>query len=498
MHPDHVKRLTLLTCILATAIAFIDATAVNLALPAVAREFGGGLTTQQWVVNAYTLMLGALILVGGSLGDVFGERRIFALGLWGFGAASLACGVAPSAGVLIAARALQGVAGALLTPAALAVIIATFEPDQRGRAIGQWTAWSGAASLAGPLLGGPLLELASWRWIFLVNLPLVAVTLWLVAAFVPASQRAARREVDVPGAVLIAFGLGGPVFALIEQPRMGWSAPGVLLPLLVGLGLLVAFVVRERMARDPMLPLKLFARRDFSVGNVHTLVLYAGLSILFFLLGLFLQEVGGWTPTQAGLATLPATLVMLALSARLGMLADRLGPRLFLAAGPLVIATGLVLLLRVEQDVDVLGALLPALAVFAIGLAMTVGPQTAAVLAGVEEPQAGIASAVNNAVARVAGLAAVAALGPLLGGELDVEMFRRAVAVAAGLVAVAALVGALLVRNPARVVLARHCAGGQLVGAPREVARVAAPATALTGVGTGATAVHSAEAVGKP
>jgi MFS family permease len=233
------------------------------------------------VVNAYTLMLGALVLVGGSLGDVFGERRVFAAGLCGFGAASLACGLAPSATTLIAARALQGIAGALVTPAALAVIIATFEPDERGTAIGRWTAWSGAASLAGPLVGGPLVEAASWRWIFLVNLPLVAVTVWLVVRYVPASRRAQGREIDLPGAALAAVGLGGPVFALIEQPRLGWSSPAVGIPLIVGAVCLIAFTVRERMARDPMLPLQLFARRDFTVGNIHTLALYAGLSILF-------------------------------------------------------------------------------------------------------------------------------------------------------------------------------------------------------------------------
>jgi predicted MFS family arabinose efflux permease len=242
------------------------------------------------------------------------------------------------------------------------------------------------------------------------------------------------------------------------QPRLGWSAPAVGIPLLAGAACLTAFGIRERMARDPMLPLQLFARRDFTVGNVHTLALYGGLSILFFLLGLFLQEVGGWSPTQAGLATLPGTLVMLALSGQFGKLADRLGPRLFLGAGPLVCAAGLLLFLRVGPDVEVLGALLPALGVFALGLAMTVGPQTAAVLAGVKEAQAGIASAVNNAVARVAGL----------------------------------------IPNPARVVLARHCVGGQLVGTPREVARAAAgPARALTRVGTDATASAGREAVAR-
>ena len=472
--PDRVKRLTLVTCVLGSSIVWLDATAINVALPAIARDLGGGLPTQQWVINAYALMLGALILFGGSLGDVFGARRIFVLGLVGFGATSLACAIAPTAGSLIAARAFQGVAGALLTPVALTLIMTTFEPDERGRAIAQWTAWGGVASVAGPVVAGQLVEAASWRWVFLMNLPVVVAALVLVVRTLPVGDHAEHRQVDVPGAVFAAFGLGGPVFALTEQPRMGWTAPGVILPLALGVGFLVMFVVRERRIRDPMLPMGLFAGRNFTVGNVQTLMMYAGMAMLFFLLGLFLQEVGGWTAMQAGVATLPATLVLFALSGRFGMLADRLGPRMFLGVGPLVAAVGLLLLLRVERDVDVPGALVPALLVFAVGLSMAVAPQTATVLAGVEEEQAGIASAVNNAVARVAGLAAVAGLGPLIGAQLDVAMFHKAITAAAVVVGAAGLLGALFIRNPERVVLAQYCAGGQLTGAPREVARSAA------------------------
>ena len=409
-----VKRFTLAACILGSSVAMLDATIVNVALPAISRDLGGGLTVQQWVVNAYALMLGALILVGGSLGDVFGEKRIFTLGVAGFGLASLLCAVAPSGVTLIIARAVQGVMGALLTPAALAVIIATFADDERGAAIGTWTAWGGIAAIAGPLVGGELVTVAGWRWIFLVNVPLIAVTLLLIIRFVPVSdEQRTRRHIDTPGAVLAALGLGGPVFALIEQPRLGWTSPGVLAPLVLGVVLIAGFLIRERRARDPMLPLGLFARHNFAVGNIETLAMYGGLSILFFLLSLFLQEVAHWKPTEAGLATLPTTIVMFALSRRFGRLADRYGPRLFMGAGPLICALGMVLLLRLGTHVSFVSDILPGLVVFALGLSMTVAPLTATVLAGVERAQAGIASAVNNAVARIAGLLGVALLGPL-------------------------------------------------------------------------------------
>ncbi len=463
-----VKRFTLAACILASSVAFLDMSIVNVALPAIGRDLGGGLSVQQWVVNAYSLMLGALILVGGSLGDVFGEKRIFALGVAGFGVASLLCALAPSGGALIGARAVQGVMGAMLTPAALAVIIATFDEDERGAAIGTWTAWAGIAGIAGPLVGGWLVTTVGWRWIFLVNLPLIAVTLVLVGRYVQGSASHRSRHIDVPGAVLAALVLGGPVFALIEQPRLGWGSPGVIGPLVLGALLLVAFVARERTARDPMLPLGLFHRHNFTVGNIETLAMYGGLAIQFFLLSLFLQEVAHWKPTAAGLATVPTTLIMFALSKRFGRLADRFGPRLFMGAGPLVCAAGMLLLLRLGHQVSFVTDLLPALIVFSVGLAMTVAPLTATVLAGVDSGQAGIASAVNNAVARIAGLLGVAVLGPLLGARLDVSTFHLALGAAAALMAGAGVLGALFVRNPSRVVLAEECPGGQLAGVTRE------------------------------
>ena len=531
------KRLVLIACILGSGIALLDATAVNVALPSIQRELGGGLAAQQWVSNAYLLTLGSLILIGGSLSDIYGERRIFALGVGGFGAASVACALSPSIGVLIAMRALQGVAGALLVPSALAVIVATFAESERGPAIGSWTAWGGIATVVGPLAGGELLAIASWRWIFLLNLPFVVACLALIMVSLPPDVRdpaltrgSIAQRVDLLGGLLCALGLGGPVFALIEQPRLGWSDPAVILPLLGGVALLVTFVVYESRTRNPMLPLRLFAMRNFSTGNIETLAMYAGLSVLFFFLVLFLQQVGGYTPLQSGLATLPATLILFSLSRRFGALADRYGPRLFMGLGPLVAAAGLLLFQRVNTHVDYAAEVLPALLVFSLGLAMTVAPLTAAVLAGVREQQAGIASAVNNAVARVAGLlgtagvgAAVAAvfsstldrnlaatrLGPagntavaeakrLPLGLPDVNglpprqahavlsaaeaaslhSFHVGLVIAAALVALGGVVGVLGVRNPRRAVRAADCEGGALVGASLDAAHARAePAT---------------------
>jgi len=512
------KRLTLVACILGSGIVLLDGTVVNVALPTIQRALGGGLAAQQWTVNGYLLTLGSLILVGGSLGDVFGERRVFALGVSGFGAASLACALSPSIGVLVAARAVQGVTGALLVPSSLAVIVNTFSEDERGKAIGTWTAWGAIAGVLGPLTGGELLAIASWRWIFLVNLPLVIVCVTLILAAIPSTgpRAAGARRVDVSGAALCVAGLGGPVFALIEQPRLGWSSPAVIVPLAVGVGLLIAFVLFEARTADPMLPLRLFARRNFSAGNVETFAMYAGLAILFFFLVLFLQQIGGYTPLKSGLATLPATVMMFVLSRRFGALADRFGPRFFMGTGPLVAAAGLALFQRTGVKVDYVSEVLPALLVFALGLSMTVAPLTAAVLAG-SEHEAGIASGVNNAVARVAGLLGTAAVGaaisasfagalerrlsgtalgaaaraavdeakrlplgrPHVGGlpgaqahavsaaaeAASLHAFHLGMAIAAGLVAIGGLVGAAGIRNPRRPdVRAADCASGQLVG----------------------------------
>ena len=326
------KRLTLVATILGSSIAILDGSVVSVALPSIQRSLGGGLAGQQWVSNAYLLTLGSLILLGGSLGDIFGERRIFALGVGGFGATSLLCALAPTIWLLVAFRALQGVAGALLTPSSLALIVSTFPERERGPAIGTWTAWGTIAGALGPLVAGLILNVASWRWIFVINLPLVVACLWLIMRAVPrTTPSATHRRVDVIGALLGVLGLGGTVFALIEQPRLGWSNPAVAGSLIGGVTLFAAFLIYESRARDPMLKLDLFKSRNFAVGNVETLALYGGLSALFFFLVLYLQQVAGYSPLKSGLALLPESVVMFALSSRFGALADRLGPRLFMA-----------------------------------------------------------------------------------------------------------------------------------------------------------------------
>ena len=296
-------------------VAGLDATVVNVALPAIREELGGGLAGQQWVSNAYLLTLGSLILVAGSLGDLYGERRVFSIGVGGFGVVSVVCAAAPSIEVLVAGRALQGVFGALLTPSALAVIISAFPPDERGAAIGSWTAWSGIAMVIGPLAGGWLVDTASWRWIFAINVPFVLVTLALVAVAVPKAPGRRDVHLDWLGAVLTTFGLAGPVLALIRQPEVGWSSPEVWAVGLGGIALLVLFVLHERRTPEPMLPLELFKRRNFTFGNLQTFAMYGGLGAMFFFLTLFLQQVAGYDALEAGIATIPTTLVMFALSA---------------------------------------------------------------------------------------------------------------------------------------------------------------------------------------
>jgi EmrB/QacA subfamily drug resistance transporter len=468
------QRLTLVAAILGSGVATIDGTIVNVALPSIERDLGGGLPAQQWVSNGYLLTLASLILIGGSLGDIYGERRIFAIGVAGFGLFSIVCAVAPTIGVLIAARALQGVAGALLTPSSLAIIVAAFSEKERGAAIGSWTAWGGIAAIIGPLAGGWIVDQVSWRWIFALNVPLVLTTMVLIFAAVPRTTRVAGRRVDLLGAALCVLGLGGLVFALIEQPRYGWTSAAIYLPLAVGAVALASFLAFERRAAQPMLKLELFARRNFSIGNLETVTMYAGLSILFFFLVIFLQQVAGYSALRSGLTTLPVTLVMFALSRRFGALADRFGPRLFMGGGPLVAAAGILLFLRVGMHTSYVPDLLPPLLVFSIGLSMTVAPLTATVLADADETDAGIASAINNALARVAGLVGISVIGVVVASKLagdtfganqeSVRAFHEAIVICAALVAAGGVAGVLGIVNPRRAVRAERCPAGQLVG----------------------------------
>ena len=430
------QRLTLVATILGSTVVFLDSTVVNVALPAVSDDLDAGLAGQQWVVEAYMLTMVSLLLVGGSLGDQFGRRRMFVSGLVAFAATSVLCAIAPSVEFLVAARALQGVAGALLVPGSLAIVAATFEGAERGKAVGTWTAWTGIATVLGPAGGGALIGLTSWRSIFWVNLPLIAVTVAITLRAVEESRDPdAFRGIDWTGIGLSAAGLGGPVFALIEQPTHGWGDPLVWVPLLGGIACFALFLLYEARARHPMLDLGLFRIRNFAVANLTTLAAYAGLIGGLFFVGLFLQQVAGYTALEAGLATTPISVLLFVLSPRFGRLASGTGPRLPMTAGPIVGGIGLILMLRVGSGADYVLDVLPAVLVFGLGLAATVAPLTATVLDSVAERRVGIASGVNNGVSRVAGLLAIAVLGAVIsahfGSQLDSELGDRPLARAA-------------------------------------------------------------------
>ncbi len=424
------QRLTLVATILGSTVVFLDSTVVNVALPAIADGLNAGLAGQQWVVEAYMLTLVSLLLVGGSLGDQFGRRRMFVIGLVTFGATSALCAVAPTVEFLIAARALQGVAGALLVPGSLAIVAATFEGAARGKAVGTWTAWTGIATVVGPAGGGALVGLTSWRSIFWVNLPLIAATVALTLHSVEeSSDPDAFRGIDWAGIALSAAGFGGPVFALIEQPTRGWSDPLVWAPLVAGVACFALFILHEARARHPMLDLGLFRIRNFAVANLTTLSTYAGLIGGLFFVGLFLQQVAGYSPLEAGLATTPISLILFFLSPRWGRMASGTGPRLPMTVGPIVGGLGLLLMLRIGANADYVTDVLPAILVFGLGLSATVAPLTATVLDSVEERHVGLASGVNNGVSRVAGLLAIAVLGAVIsayfGSALDSNVGDR-------------------------------------------------------------------------
>jgi len=408
-------RWILTIAVLGSGIAFLDGTVVNVALPAIGKDLNATTSQLQWMLNAYLLSLASLILLGGSLGDRYGRRAIFTVGVAWFTLASALCALAPSAGVLIAARLLQGVGGALLTPGSLALIESSFRRADRARAIGAWSGLTGVGAALGPLLGGWLVDAVSWRAVFLINLPLGLFVCVTAPRRVPETRDpTASGRLDLLGAALAALGLAGTTYALIEAPDMGVSG-AVAVAAVGGVLALVAFVVHERRTPSPMLPLSLFANRQFSAANLVTVVVYAALGGVFFLLVAFLQIAMGWSPVAAGAASLPVTALMLTLSARAGALAQAVGPRLPLTVGPLGIAAGMLLMTRIDPGDSYVASVLPAVVVFGLGLTLVVAPVTATVLAAADARHAGIASGVNNAVSRVAGLLAVAVL-PLVGG----------------------------------------------------------------------------------
>jgi EmrB/QacA subfamily drug resistance transporter len=448
-----VQRRLLWAAILASFVSFLDGSIVNIALPAIARDIGGGIVLQQWVVDGYLLTLSALILTAGALSDAFGRLRVLRIAIIAFAVTSLLCAISPTGLVLVGARLLQGVAGALLVPGSLGLIIATFEGEAQSRAIGRWTAWTSIAFLAGPVLGGLLVDAIGWRSIFVLSvLPAAAAMLLLGRVRDPAAT-GPRARIDVASAALAAVGLGGLVTGLIEigagaRATVPMSVAAGLIVL--GVACLVAFVVWDRRAAHPLVPTVLFREGNFAAGNLATLFIYAGLSLAGLVPTIFLQQVVRLPATLAAVVGLPTTVLMVLLSGRFGALSGRFGPRFFMTAGPLVAAAGSLLMSLVRSPETALWFIVPGMVVFGLGLSATVAPLTAAVLGAVPPERSGIGSAVNNAVARVAGLVAVACAGWILGGAVTVPGFVRAAIVFAVLLALGGLTSLVGIRNPKR------------------------------------------------
>ncbi|TDB89778.1 DHA2 family efflux MFS transporter permease subunit [Actinomadura sp. KC216] len=486
-------RWILLATVLGSSVAMLDSTVVNVALPRLARDLDADMAGLQWTVNAYTLTLAGFILLGGSLGDRYGRRRIFLVGVVWFAVASVLCGLAMNIEMLVVSRALQGVGGALLTPGSLAIIQASFTADDRPRAVGAWSGLGGVAGAIGPFAGGWLVEAAGWRWVFLLNVPLTAVVVLVAVRHVPESvDPEAHGRFDVLGAALAALALAGTTYALTEAP--GGNAPTTVIvaTAVAGAAAAVAFVLVEKLrgrgragrggreAPRPMLPLDVFASRQFTAINVITFIMYGGMGVMFFLFVLNLQVVGGFSPIAAGTALLPVTVLMLLLSARAGALAQKIGPRLPMTVGLVVAAAGMLLVGRIDADSSYVRDVLPAVVVFGLGLAAVVAPLTATVLATADVNHAGVASGVNNAVARAAGLLTVAAIPPLAGltgaayddpAEFS-HGFRIAMTVCAAMLAAGAVLSFLTVddgalRTPSGEALEPECTSHCGVGAPQ-------------------------------
>lgn len=442
------QRLVIIVSILASFVAFLDASVVYVALPSIVQELGGGLAAQQWVADAYLITLGSLILLAGSLSDLFGQKKILIVGLAGFALASALCAVAPTIEFLISARALQGIAGALLVPSSLGLIISSFSGAAQGKAIGSWTAWTGIAFVIGPLVGGFLVDWVSWRLVFAINLPIIALTLWIARLLQRDADNTRKASIDFSGAMLCSIGLGGLVYALIEQPHSSWSSPLILGTLFGGLVLLAIFVWWENRVAQPMLSLELFKVRNFTFGNVATFAIYGGLSGASFLIVVFVQQFGGYSALEAGLCLMPVTLFLFVLSPPFGKLSHTYGPRLFMTFGPIIAGVAFLMMMGVDQPLNYWSQLLPGVLLFGVGLSITVAPLTSAVLGAIDSQHAGIGSAINNAVARIAGLITIAAVGLIVGAdELTPAAFRRGILAMAVLMVAGGIISAVGIRN---------------------------------------------------
>jgi EmrB/QacA subfamily drug resistance transporter len=439
------KTWTLVATILGSGVVFLDGTIVNLALPKISVGLHGHFSDLQWIADGYLLSLSALILLGGSLGDIFGRKRTYLVGLTGFGLVSLLCGLSPSIGFLIAFRIIQGVFGALLVPGGLAIINTNFPRDERGAAIGRWAAWSGILSAIGPLVGGYIIDAISWRWIFFINSPLIVVCGFLAVANVEESKDSRVRRVDGYGAALAAVSLAGITYGLIEGPLNHWQAKS-LIPLLGGLLLGLVFLVFESRNRDPMVKLGLFRSRNFTGANLMTFAMYGALAGFMFALVIYMQTKLGYSAIKAGVSLLPVSLMLLFFSSRVGRLSSKLGPRYFLTLGPLLAALGMFLLIGYQPGDSYLWFLLPRVLLFSIGLVLLVAPLTTTVMTSVEDSSSGIASGINNAVSRVAGLVVIALLG--LAGTGNT--YRFSMILCAIFAAAAGVISYLTIENQAK------------------------------------------------
>jgi EmrB/QacA subfamily drug resistance transporter len=441
------KKLALLATILGSGIVFLDGTIVNLALPSISKDLDASFAQLQWIADGYLLSLSSLLLLGGSLGDILGRKKIYLYGLYGFGAFSLLCGLSPNSDALILFRILQGLFGALLVPGSLAIINTNFPREERGKAIGQWSAWSGATTAIGPLVGGYLIDSASWRWIFFINVPLIVLCIFLTIKGVEESKDKRVRSIDFKGAVLAALALAGITYGLIQGPVNKWRA-GSLVPLLAGIIFVALFLIYEKRKKDPMVPLSLFRSRNFSGSNAMTLLMYGALSGFMFALVIYLQTKMHYSAIKAGASLLPVTLLLLLLSKRMGGLSSKFGPRYFLVIGPILAGVGILSLINLQPGDSYITDLLPRVILFGLGLATFVAPLTTTVMTSVPDDSSGIASAINNVVSRIGGLVVIALLG-LLGSE---HVFKFSMALCGVLAVLAGIISYITIKNPKKLV----------------------------------------------